>query len=97
MSEIPIVDVPTGSILPVLVVPGASRTEMVGPHGAAIRLRVSAAPDRGRANREAEELLEQFFGAAVSLVSGATSRRKRFLLEGMDAETAARRIREEWG
>ena len=97
MTEIPLISDPNGIILPVLVVPGASRGEIMGPHGAAIRMRVAAAPEKGRANREAGKLLEAFFGTAVMLVAGATSRRKRFLLEGMDAATVQRRIREEWG
>ena len=97
MTEIPIIPDPAGIILPVLVVPGASRSEIVGPHGATLRLRVAAAPEKGRATREAEKLLERFFDTPVSLVSGATSRRKRFLLEGMNAATVNRRIQEEWG
>ena len=97
MTEIPIASDPAGIIIPVLVVPGASRSEIVGPHGAAIRIRVTAAPEKGRANREAEKLLERFFGTPVTLVAGATSRRKRFLLEGMDEATVERRIHEEWG
>lgn len=97
MTEVPILPDPAGIILPVLVVPGASRSQVVGPHGATLRLRVTAAPEKGRANREAEKLLERFFGTPVSLVAGATSRRKRFLLEGTDAATVKRRMREEWG
>jgi len=97
MTDIPIISDPAGIIVPVLVVPGASKSEIVGPHGATIRMRVAAAPEKGRANREAERLLEVFFGTTVTLVAGATSRRKRFLLEGMDGETVQRRIREEWG
>lgn len=62
MTEIAIVDHPAGVIVPVLVVPGASRTEVVGPHGPAIHLRVTAAPEKGRANREAEKQLAVFFG-----------------------------------
>ncbi|NNC90895.1 MAG: DUF167 domain-containing protein [Acidimicrobiia bacterium] len=97
MTEISIQSSPTGSIVSVLVVPGASRSEIVGPHGATIRVRVTAAPEKGRANREAERLLQRFFGAPVTVVAGAAARRKRFLVEGMEAATVVRRIREEWG
>jgi uncharacterized protein (TIGR00251 family) len=97
MTEISIIPDPDGIIVPVLVVPGASRSEIIGPHGAAIRMRVAAAPEKGRANREAEKLLELFFGTTVTLIGGATSRRKRFLLKGMDEATVTRRIQEEWG
>ncbi len=97
MPQVPIREDPAGVILAVLVVPGASRSQMMGPHGETIRIRVSAPPEKGRASRAAEKLLERFFGVPVTLVAGATSRRKQFLLEGMDAATASRRIREEWG
>lgn len=97
MTEIPTFSDPDGVVLPVLVVPGASRSEIVGPHGAEIRVRVAAPPEKGRANREAEKLLERFFGTTVTLAAGATSRHKRFLLAGMDEATVVRRIREEWG
>jgi len=86
-----------GAVLAVLVVPGASRSEITGPHGDALRLRVSAAPEKGRANREAQKLLEGFFGVPATLIKGATAHRKRFLLAGIDRATVSRRIQKEWG
>jgi uncharacterized protein (TIGR00251 family) len=85
-----------GAVLAVLVVPGASRSEITGPHGDALRLRVSAAPEKGRANREAQKLLEGFFGVPATLIKGATARRKRFHLEA-DREAISTRIQEKWG
>ncbi len=67
----------------VWVVPGARRSEIVGPHGDAIRVRVAAPPERGRANAAVADLLADRCGTAVELVAGATSRRKRFLLKGI--------------
>ena len=95
--ETSIEESPGGAVIAVLVVPGASRSEITGPHGDVLRLRVAAAPEKGRANREAEKLLEEFFGTKVELVSGARSRRKRFLLQGASAATISRRIQQEWG
>ncbi len=97
MPDIPLRSAPTGTVLPVLAVPGASRTEIVGPHGNALRVRVAAAPEKGRANEALERLLGDFFGTKATVIAGARSRRKRFLLEGMAEQAAARRIRQEWG
>jgi hypothetical protein len=55
------------------VVPGADRTGVVGRHGAAWKVRVSAPPERGRANDAVLDLLSDTLSlprASVSLVSG---------------------------
>jgi uncharacterized protein YggU (UPF0235/DUF167 family) len=57
-----------------------------------MRIRVAAPADKGRANREAKRLLSEFFGVKAVLVGGASSRRKRFLLEGLDEDTVRRQI-----
>ena len=77
------------------VQPGAKKPGIVGHHGDALRVRVSAPPTDGRANDEVVKLLAATFGVArsdVRLVSGASNRRKRVELVGVDAATAAAAI-----
>jgi uncharacterized protein len=68
-------------VLRVHVQPGAGRTEVVGRHGDALKVKVAAAPEGGRANTAVAQLVASTLGVpptAVVLVSGATSRAKRF-------------------
>ena len=77
------------------VSPGAARTEIAGRHGDAWKVRVSAAPDRGRANDAVVRLLAERLHvrrAAVSVVSGHASRDKVVELHGLDPREAERRL-----
>ncbi|GMQ84463.1 MAG: DUF167 domain-containing protein [Acidimicrobiia bacterium] len=80
-----------GSLVRVWAVPRASRTEIVGLHDDALRVRLAAAPEAGRANRELQRILKTTSGAAaVELISGATSRKKALVLHGVDPVDARR-------
>jgi uncharacterized protein len=79
-------------IVDVHLQPRSGRTAVVGRHGAALKLRVAAPPADGRANEAACSLLAKTLGVkpgAVSLVSGATSRSKRFRVDGIDGPDTA--------
>lgn len=76
-------------VLHVHVQPGAGRSTIVGRHGSALKMRVAAAPDGGRANDACAGLLAETFGLAqdqVELVSGPSSRAKQFKLTGVDLD-----------
>jgi len=77
------------------VSPGATRTELVGRHGSAWKVRVSAAPERGRANDAVVALLASRLDvprASLSIVAGVTGRDKVVELRGLDAAEAERRL-----
>lgn len=65
------------------VVPGARHTEIVGFHGDALKVRIAAPPEGGRANQVVVGLLSEQLGVKVRLASGAGSRRKRMVVVGM--------------
>ena len=80
-----------GACLTVWVVPGARRTEIAGTYSGCLRVRVAVPPEKGRANRALEELLVTELSARVRLISGARSRRKRYVVLGVEvAELVAR-------
>ncbi|MEY4033694.1 MAG: hypothetical protein RL492_888 [Verrucomicrobiota bacterium] len=81
--------------LKVKVVPGASRTEVVGRLGEALKVRVAAPPEGGKANREVVALLAAKVGlpvAAVTVVSGQASPSKVLAFQGLDAATLQARL-----
>lgn len=71
----------------VLVVPNASRSHIVGVHGDAVRIRITSAPEKGKANRELVSLLVAATGATHgTVVSGMASRRKAVDLMGVEVD-----------
>jgi uncharacterized protein (TIGR00251 family) len=77
------------------VSPGAARSELAGRHGAAWKVRVSAAPERGRANEAVIRLLAERLRvprASVTVVSGQASRDKVVELRGLARTEAERRL-----
>jgi uncharacterized protein len=83
--------------LRVRVVPGARRAGVVGRHGDAWKVRVTAAPERGRANEAVASLLAARLGMSsrdVSVVSGATARDKVVELRGVSIEDVEHRLSE---
>ncbi len=74
--------------VPFYVQPRASKTEVVGRHGDAIKIRVKAPPVDGAANQELIQFLARRFKVprkAVELVSGSSSRHKQIAIEGVTA------------
>ena len=75
--------------------PGAARAEIVGRHGDAWKVRVTEAPEHGRANEAVVRLLADRLDVsrdAVTLVSGHTSRDKIVELDGIAAAFAERKL-----
>ena len=81
--------------LRVRVSPGAARAEIVGRHGDAWKVRVTAAPERGRANEAVLRLLAETLAVprdAVTLVSGHGGREKVVELTGVGPALIERRL-----
>ncbi len=79
----------------VRVVPGAKSAAVVGRHGESWKVRVTAPPERGRANVAVVELLSTRLGVSardVAVVSGASGRDKVVEVRGVSAEEAERRL-----
>ena len=83
---------PHASLL-VHVQPRATRTEIVGWHGDAIKIRVAAPPVDGAANEELVRFVAGALGlprSAVRLASGSAGRHKRLEIDGRAPEAVLR-------
>ena len=77
------------------VSPGSRSNAIVGKHGEGWKVRVTAAPEDGKANDAVLRLLAEHLelpGTSVMLVSGPSSRDKIVELSGIDAAEAERRL-----
>ncbi len=75
--------------------PGARRPRVVGPHGDALKVAVSAPAVSGQANEALLLAVAAVFGVPVgdvSLTSGHNSRRKRMFVKGIDERSAWERV-----
>ena len=78
-----------GTILAVQAQPRAKQNGIVGCHDGALKVQVTQAPEKGKANSALEKVLAKSLGlrnSQVRLLTGATSTRKRFLLTGIAVE-----------
>jgi uncharacterized protein YggU (UPF0235/DUF167 family) len=82
-----------GSVLPVRAQPGARRDAILGEREGALRVSVTAAPDKGKANEAIVALLASTLHcrrSQITLLTGPTSRIKSFLVEGFTPEALAK-------
>ncbi len=71
--------------LKIKVVPGASRSSVCGWLGDSLKVRVSAPPEKGKANEAVIKLLAkelQLNESALSVISGSTSQHKVIEIRG---------------
>lgn len=80
-------------LLKIRVVPRASRSEIVGEHDGALRLRIASPPVGGAANAEVIKLIAKTLGVAkstIDIVSGQTSKTKQLRITGVAAAEVRR-------
>src|SRR5437016_5784815 len=84
-----------GAVLPVLAQPGSKRNAVLGERAGALRVAVTSPPEKGKANAAIQSLLAASLGckvAQVTLLSGASSRQKRFLIGRIEPEELRQRL-----
>ena len=82
-----------GYLLKIHVVPGARQTTVAGLHGDRLKVKVAAAPEKGRANEELLAFLARSLKVplkALELTSGATSRAKVVAVHDLSPDLESR-------
>lgn len=78
-----------------LVYPNAARNEVLGFTNGVLRVKVTAPPVKGKANRELIAFLSQLLGVGkgrVNIKKGHTSRNKLITIDGLSQEEVMRRL-----
>jgi uncharacterized protein (TIGR00251 family) len=77
------------------VSPKSRKARIAGEHGGALKLHVTQAPERGRANEGVLALLSEALGVParqIELVSGHASQDKRVAISGLDEATLRKKL-----
>jgi uncharacterized protein (TIGR00251 family) len=88
---------PAGRRLEVKVTPNAPRSAIVGWHGDVLRVKIAAAPQKGRANRELIDFLSRLLGVKqsdISIIKGETGRNKVLEIRGINREEFMSKIQD---
>ncbi len=81
--------------LKVLLQPRASRDGIVGMHGDALKVKVSAPPLEGRANKALKKLLAEHLAippSRIEIITGQRSREKLLSIFGISREEVERAL-----
>ena len=82
-------------IFSVKVVPRSSKTAVAGLLGGMLKIKLAAAPEKGKANESLVEFLADTLGVkknTVSITSGLTSPVKTIQITGISAETILQKL-----
>ena len=96
MTGLEIQETKDGVVFTAKVVPASSRTSLSGLLGGMLKIKISAAPEKGKANQCLIEFLAKKLGVkknAVSIISGQTSPVKQIQVLGVSAEMIIEKLR----
>ena len=82
------------------VYPNAGKNEMVGFSDGVLRLKISAPPSKGKANRELIAFLSRLLGVSkdsLNIIKGATNRNKVVAIDGLSRTEVMQRLSPEAG
>lgn len=84
-----------GVLLPVQAQPKARKNGVTGEHDGALKVAVTQAPEKGKANEAILKVLADELGlkrAQIKLLSGETSTKKKFIVSDVTADELNERI-----
>ena len=82
-------EVENGIVVSVKVQPNASKDMVVGEHADQLKIAVTVAPEKGKANKTVIKVLSKLLGVKssdVEILSGETSREKKVFIRNITKE-----------
>ena len=95
MNNRSIQDVDGGVVFTAKVVPGSSRTGVSGMLDGMVKIKITAAPKKGKANQRLLEFLAKQLGVkknAISIISGQTNPIKQVQALGISADALLKKL-----
>lgn len=84
-----------GIVIPLRITPGSSRDRILGEHAGALKVAVSAPPEKGKANKSVCSFLAgklEIAKTRLSVIAGESSRDKKLLVRGVTADYVRNRL-----
>ncbi len=84
---IPVGETTSGVVFNIRVIPRASRCELAGIQGDALKLRITAPPVEGAANKECVRFLSDILGvkkSQITIIAGHRSKNKKVSISGIN-------------
>ncbi|MFA5251956.1 MAG: DUF167 domain-containing protein [Phycisphaerae bacterium] len=96
MADLEIENIAGGVIFPAKIVPGSSRTCICGLLGGMLKIKISAPPEKGKANQSLIEFLAETLGVkknAISIISGQTNPVKQVQVLGVSSDSLNKKLK----
>jgi hypothetical protein len=95
MNNLTVEEIDGSVVFKVKVVPGSSRTAVCGLHGEMVKIKISAAPEKGKANKCLLDFLAKLLGVKkkdISIISGKTSAVKGVQIAGISTKILLKKL-----
>jgi uncharacterized protein (TIGR00251 family) len=95
MTDLKIENIEGGVVFPTKIVPGSSRTCVCGIFNGMLKIKISAQPEKGKANRCLLEFLAKQLGvkkSAISIISGQTNPIKQVQVLGVSSDSLLKKL-----
>jgi uncharacterized protein (TIGR00251 family) len=95
MADLKIENIKSGVVFSAKIVPGSSRTCICGLLGGMLKIKISAPPEKGKANQCLVRFLAEQLGvqkSAISIISGQTNPIKQVQVLGVSSDSLIEKL-----
>jgi len=95
MTDLKVNTIDDGVIFTAKIVPGSSKTAIAGLLNGALKIKIAAPPEHGKANRALIEFLAKKLGVkknALTIISGKTTHLKQLKIAGLSSDSLLEKL-----